>query len=127
MVLAESQHLHHSVNLPLASGSVLLANLADLVGQLFFELGVCDQQIRHQLLHNRLNVSSVRNLVKQVERLLLNDEIVVLQTVNHRGLVTSHGFVVNINHLDELLECHVSYVVLFVLQKFTQNVDTEHS
>lgn len=127
VVFTQSEHLDHRVNLPFPCGRVLLTNLANLVGQLLFEFCIGDQQVVEQLFHNGLDVGVVGNLVEQVEGLLLDDQVVVLKAVEHGLLVTRHRFVVNVHHLDQLLQSDVPHIVLFVLKEFAENVDAQYT
>jgi hypothetical protein len=47
----------------------------------------------------------------------------VLKAVSNGGLVSLDSVVIDINHFDELIEGHISYVVLSVGQESSKNVD----
>ena len=64
VVVRQSQDFDDSIDVPLLCARILLTNLANLVRQLFFKIGVCSQEVVGQFFHDGLNVLCVRDFVK---------------------------------------------------------------
>jgi len=52
---------------------------------------------------------------------------VVLKAVSDGGLVSLDCVVIDIDHFDQLVEGHISYIVLSVCQEPTKDVNAENS
>lgn len=62
--------------MPFFGRCVLFADLANLVGKLLFEVGVCRQEEVCQLFDDGLYVGPVGDLVDQVQCLFFDDQVV---------------------------------------------------
>lgn len=125
--LGQSQHLDHSVNVPLLVGGELLANLAYLVRQLGLELWIRCDEVVDELLDDGLDVRGIGDLVNQVESLLLKLHIVILQAISDGTLVSLDGVEVDVDHLLQLKQGHVPDIVLLVGQESAEDVDSHDS
>lgn len=110
--------------MPLFVWGILLTYLTYLIRELLFELAIGIKKVVGQLLDNALDVGGIGDLVDEIQSLLLDLEIMVLQTVCDSALVSLNCAVVDVYHLLKLVEGHVSYIVLPVHQESTKNVNS---
>ena len=67
--------------MPLFIWSILLTNLANLIGKLFLELIISTNQIVSQFFHNRFHIRIIGDLVNQVKCLLFNLHVMVFEAL----------------------------------------------
>ena len=76
--LRQSEHLDDRVNVPFLIWRKLLTDLTNLVRQLALEVRLRIDQVIRELFDDGLDIGAVRDLIYQVERLLLDLHILVL-------------------------------------------------
>mmetsp|Transcript_2491 Transcript_2491/g.7354 ORF Transcript_2491/g.7354 Transcript_2491/m.7354 type:complete len:386 (-) Transcript_2491:484-1641(-) len=123
----QAHHLDQGIDLPTSVGRVLLDHHANLRTQLFFEVGVGNQEIIEQFLRHVLNVLLIDQRVSHVQCPFPDRDVVVLEAIDDGGAMPLHGLHINSDNTLQRRKRHVPNVVVPAEQKAAKNVDAEDS
>lgn len=122
MMFWKGQYFYYCINMPFFSWSILFTDLTYFVWQFLFKLRIRNKQVINKLFNNRFYIWSICDFVDKIESLLLDNEIMIFETINYCLLVSLYCIVININNFYQLLQSYVSNIIFLVCQKSTENV-----